>query len=75
MQMSHTEMLAMVKAMNKYGGSFVCGLADCFLRADGDNLKRLYKAFPEYVAKYREIAEHDAQQSVQATIATSPKVV
>ena len=55
MQMSYAEMLAMVEAMHKYGGSFVYGLADCFLRADGDNLKKLYKAFPEYVAEYREI--------------------
>lgn len=54
--LSHNEKLAMVKAMKFYGGSFVVALSECFIRADSNNLRKLYDTFPEYVEKYREFA-------------------
>ena len=54
--MTHDEKLDMVDAMKRFGGGFVKALAECFVRADDDNLLRLERAFPEYVKKYREMA-------------------
>lgn len=51
--MTHDEMLKMVEAMKRYGGSFVVALAECFILADVDNLYRLEMAFPEIVQQYR----------------------
>ena len=50
--MKHNEKIATVVAMKKYGGGFVQVLADALIRADADNLQRLEKAFPEYIARY-----------------------
>ena len=60
--MNHNEKLQMVRAMRRYGGSFVLALSDCFIKADAANLDRLIKAFPEIVAHYSEVAEHDLRQ-------------
>lgn len=49
--------LQIIKAMTKYGGSFVQALADCFLRADTHNFKKLKDAFPEYWEQYKIMAE------------------
>ena len=46
----------MVEAMRTYGGGFVKALAECFLRADPQNLARLERAFPEYVEEYKRMA-------------------
>jgi hypothetical protein len=40
-----------VQAMERFGGSFVRGLAGCWYRADDDNQTRLKAAFPEYCAE------------------------
>lgn len=55
--LSRDDMLAMVTAMNKYGGSFVQSLSECFILADHENLTRLYAAWPEYVQQYHEMAQ------------------
>lgn len=52
---SREEMLLMVARMQRYGGSFVQALAECFIHADQDNLGRLYRAFPEYVKEYTKV--------------------
>lgn len=49
---SHDEKLKMVENMRRYGGGFVVALSECFIRADASNLKKLCKAFPEYVDTY-----------------------
>ena len=54
---SRDEMLEMVAMMRKYGGSFIHTLAECFIRADSDNLQRLYAAFPEIVGEYSKWAQ------------------
>ena len=42
-----------VGAMQKYGGSFVKALADCWWRADSINEKRLQEAFSDYFEQYQ----------------------
>lgn len=39
--------------MRHFGGGFVKQLAEAWALADKDNSRRLEKAFPEYVSKYR----------------------
>lgn len=39
-------------AMEKWGGSFVKALGAAARRADGQNLERIKRAFPEYWAEY-----------------------
>jgi len=51
------EDFAMVEAMERYGGSFVKSLAQCFYTADKSNFSKLKKAFPEYCEQYREMAK------------------
>lgn len=46
------------EAMLLYGGSFVQALAKLIRQADEGNKQRLVAAFPEYLAKYREVALH-----------------
>jgi len=60
MDISRDEMLKMTEAMRHYGGSFVVALSECFVLADHDNFQRLYAAFPEYVAKYSDMAKNRA---------------
>jgi hypothetical protein len=43
-------------AMERYGGSFIYALAQCFRRADEDNRYVLRAAFPTYWAQYAELA-------------------
>lgn len=49
----------MITAMDRYGGSFVKALAECFLIADRDNYERLCIAFPEYVEQYLKSTESE----------------
>jgi 2-oxo-4-hydroxy-4-carboxy--5-ureidoimidazoline (OHCU) decarboxylase len=44
-------------AMIRYGGSFVQALGDLLRRADPENQRRLVAAFPDYLEKYRELAQ------------------
>jgi len=52
----HDEKLKMCLAMEKFGSGFVEALAECFIRADSNNLERLCNAFPEIVEMYIKIA-------------------
>lgn len=47
---------AVVCAMERFGGSFVRALAQCFTCADPTNIAKLKAAFPEYWAEYAETA-------------------
>lgn len=49
--------IAVVEAMEKYGGSFVKALARCFRCADARNFRKLQIAFPEYWAEYERMAK------------------
>ena len=51
--MTQDEKLEMIAMMRVYGGSFVQALAECFMRADANNLQKLINAFPEYVEEYQ----------------------
>ena len=41
-----------IENMEKYGGSFVKGLAQCIKSADNTNLKKIKDTFPEYIKQY-----------------------
>lgn len=45
-----------VEQMEKYGGSFVKALAECFHRADRNNFEKLKKTFAEYWEEYRKMS-------------------
>lgn len=45
--------LDIIENMQKYGGSFVKALADCFLRADPINRVKLAESFTDYIIKYQ----------------------
>lgn len=47
---------AIIECMEKYGGSFVKALAQCFLHADPNNFRKLKGAFNEYWEEYRKMA-------------------
>lgn len=49
--------LEIIEAMQKYGGSFVKALAECFWHADSFNFVKLKDAFPGYWAEYAEKAD------------------
>lgn len=63
---------ATITAMQEYGGSFVRALGIAASYADPDNLARLKAAFPEYWARYAEMAQPrtkpDDGDEVQAAI-------
>ncbi len=46
-----------VECMEKYGGSFVKSLAQCFRHADSDNFKKLVTTFSEYWENYKEMSK------------------
>ena len=48
------EEFEIVEKMEKYGGSFVKALAECFYRADRHNIDRLKLAFPDYWEEYKD---------------------
>jgi len=54
--MSSEEDYKIVEAMEKYGGSFVKALSQCFYSADYINYKKLKDAFPNYWEQYKKIA-------------------
>ncbi len=51
-RMSSGDRKTMYDNMQKYGGSFVVALSECFLRADSNNFAKLCVTFSEYVTKY-----------------------
>ena len=46
-----------IAAMRKYGGDFAYALAEAAMRADAENLRRIKTTWPEYWAKYTEMAK------------------
>ena len=49
--------IKVVECMERYGGSFVKALANCFFHADNINFNKLRYAFPEYWKEYEEMAD------------------
>ena len=45
--------IRVIEAMEKYGGSFVKALAECFRRADNNNYEKLKAVFTNYFNEYR----------------------
>lgn len=52
--------IAVVECMEKYGGSFVKALAECFRRADAHNFIKLKTTFKGYWKQYADMAQKDA---------------
>jgi len=50
-------MFEVLEAMDKYGGSFVKALADCYRCADPSNAKKLEQTFSEYFSEYSKTAK------------------
>ncbi len=50
--MTWDERIKTIRAMEKFGGSFVKALATAWQRADENNSARIEAAFPEYIEKY-----------------------
>ena len=50
--MTHNEKLVTIRAMKRYGGSFVKVIAQAWLLADEDNERRIEATWPECVTKY-----------------------
>lgn len=48
-----------VGRMEKFGGSFVKALAECFHHADATNFRRLQDAFADYWAEYAQWPQQD----------------
>lgn len=48
--------IAVVECMEKYGGSFVKALAECFRRADAMNFIKLKTTFAAYWKQYSDMA-------------------
>lgn len=51
------EEIKVVEAMERYGGSFVKALAQCFWRADPINFEKLQATFIDYWLQYKKMAE------------------
>lgn len=61
--MDEDQKYKMVWAMQRYGGSFIQALGECFNRADAINTVKLCNAFPEYVATYTQVAEANKHEN------------
>jgi len=55
--MEWNDRIKTIAAMREFGGSFVKRLAEAWQCADEDNSAKIEAAWPEYLAKYRQIAE------------------
>lgn len=53
----YDKVMATAEAMQKTGGGFVKALGETLMRADTVNRAKLQAAFPEYMARYRTVAE------------------
>lgn len=49
--------LAVIEAMEKYGGSFVVALAQAARRADSTNLAKIKETWADYWQQYTEMAK------------------
>lgn len=54
---SEDERYSVQQAMIGEGGGFVQSLGRAFMAADDINFRKLFEAFPEYWAQYRDVAE------------------
>jgi hypothetical protein len=48
--------LDIIRVMRAYGGGFAAKLAEAYLVADDDSIRRIEDAFPELLEKYAKIA-------------------
>ena len=48
-----------IKAMLRYGGSFVQSLANCAMRADANNLAKIKATWPDYWQEYTNFAKRE----------------
>ena len=48
-----------IKAMLRYGGSFVQSLANCAMRADANNLAKIKAPWPDYWQEYTNFAKRE----------------
>ena len=55
--MTWNDRIRTIAAMREVGGSFVKRLAEAWQCADADNSAKIEATWPEYLAKYRGIAE------------------
>ena len=55
--MEWNDRIKTIAAMKEFGGSFVKRLAEAWQCADEENSAKIEAAWPEYLAKYREIAD------------------
>jgi hypothetical protein len=56
--MTRDELVMVIEAMRKYGGSFVKALAHCFMVADHINLRKLEAAFPDEIRAYQKLIKN-----------------
>ena len=57
-----------VRAMETYGGSFVCALAHAAQVADPENLESLKSAFPKVWEEYRPMGQSIKEKAAKAQI-------
>lgn len=53
----YDKVMATAEAMQKTGGSFVAALGVALMKADTANRAKIQAAFPEYIERYRTVAE------------------
>lgn len=51
--LDHDYVLDIAQNMKQHGGSFVQALGECLIRADNENIRKLFLAFPNYFFEYR----------------------
>ena len=54
-----------IRAMSRYGGSFVRQLAEAARYADDNNLARIKQTWPEYWAQYTEMGRQLEQEETK----------
>lgn len=63
--MNPPEDFYVIRAMRKYGGSFVQALGEAAAQADDKNLWRIKVTWPEYWDKYAAIAVNEAAKEAK----------
>jgi hypothetical protein len=62
-QAAHEELLAVLDAMERYGGGFVSALAVAWRKADPQNQAKLRTAFDNYYREYLVTARDNGQRA------------
>jgi pyruvate/2-oxoacid:ferredoxin oxidoreductase beta subunit len=57
--MENNENYEVIEAMEKFGGSFIQALAQCYNTADQINFIKLRDAFPEYWEEFKKMASKE----------------